>query len=62
MAHTLSESQWVFVDETLHALAEFAHLPRLNGNMRYVYLSARWHRFTRCLAVQPTLGVTISVI
>lgn len=27
MAHTLSESQWVLVDETLHALAEFAHLP-----------------------------------
>ena len=27
MAHTLSESQWVFVDETLHALADFAHLP-----------------------------------
>lgn len=27
MAHTLSEPQWVLVDEALHALAEFAHLP-----------------------------------
>ncbi len=27
MAHTLSEPQWVLVDGTLHALADFAHLP-----------------------------------
>ncbi|KPL83055.1 competence protein CoiA family protein [Herpetosiphon geysericola] len=27
MAHTLTEPQWVLVDETLHALADFAHLP-----------------------------------